>query len=160
MFGKCHKKSLAPISIGDTPLEYIQGWKYLGTTLVSGRTISFSARLDLSSLFRATNSIIAALPNACEHVIVQLLYSNCVPILSYASEVKPYSASEMTNCNTAINNAMRRVFGFSDWRSIRVLREIFGFQSIYEIFKKSELRFMASCRTHANPVIRHLIDLI
>ena len=144
----------------DTTLEYIQEWKYLGTTLVSGRTISFSARLDLSSLFRTTNSIIAALPNACEHVIVQLFYSNCVPILSYASEVKQYLASEMTNCNTAISNAMRRVFGFPDWRSIRVLREIFGFQSIYEISKKSELRSMASCRTHANPVTRHLIDLI
>ena len=158
VFGKCHKESLAPICIGDTPLEYVQEWKYLGTTLVSGRNISFSARSDLSSFLRATNSIIAALPDASEHVVVQLLYCNCVPILSYASEVKQFSASEMTSCNTAINNAMRRVFGFTDWRSIRALREVFGFQSIYEIFKKSELRFLASCQTHVNPIIRHLIN--
>ena len=137
IFGRCHRESLIPICIEDAPLEYVHEWKYLGITLVSGRNISFSARSDLSSFFPATNSIITALPNASEHVIVQLLYSNCVPIISYASEVKQYSASEMTSCNTAINNALRRVFGFSDWRSVRVLREIFGFKSIYEIFKKS-----------------------
>ena len=159
IFGKCHKESLAPICIGNAPLEFVTEWKYLGTTLVSGRNFSFSARSDLSSFFRATNSIFSALPDACEHVIVQLVYCNCVPILTYASEVKQYSASEMTNCNTAINSALRRAFGFSDWRSVRVLREVFGFKSLYELFKKSELRFLASCQTHSNPVIRHLISL-
>ena len=134
-FGKSYKEALFPISIGNAPLDYVQEWKYLGTTIVSGKNLSFSARSDLSSFFRATNSIITALPGAHAHVTLQLLYSNCVPILSYASEVKEFSASDMSNCNMAMNSAMRRVFGFTDWRSIRVLREIFGFKSIYEIFK-------------------------
>ena len=145
--------------VGDAPLDYVQEWKYLGTTLVSGKNLLFSARPDLSSFFRASNSIITALPDAHAHVILQLLYSNCVPILSYASEVKEYSAIDMSNCNLAMNSALRRVFGFSDWRSIRVLREIFGFKSIYEIFKKSELRFLSSCCTHSNPIIRQLFLL-
>ena len=129
-FGKCYREVLFPIFIGDAPLEYVQEWKYLGTTLVSGKNLLFSARPDLSSFIRASNSIITALPDAHAHVILQLLYSNCVPILSYASEVKEYSAIDMSNCNLAMNSALRRVFGFSDWRSIRVLREIFGFKSI------------------------------
>ena len=116
----------------------------------------FLSRSKLSLFFRATTSVITALPDAHAHVVLQLLYSNCVPILSYASEVKEYSANDMSSCNLAINSAMRRVFGFTDWRSIRVLREVFGFSSIYEIFKKSELRFLSSCRTHSNPIIRHL----
>ena len=119
--------------------------QYLGTTLVSGKTLSFSARSDLSSFFRATNSLITALPDAHAHVILQLLYCNCVSVLTYASEVKQYSSNDMSSCNMAINSAVRRVFGLSEWRSIRVLREIFGFKSIYELFKKSELRCLSSC---------------
>jgi len=60
----------------------------------------------------------------------------------------------------AINSAVRKAFGLSDWRSIRVLREMFGFKSIYELFKKSELRFLSSCRSHANPIIRLLPSLV
>ena len=122
----------------------------------AGNHLNFVARPDLSSFFRATNSILNVLPGAHEHVLVTLLYTNCVPILSYACAVKEYSAAEMSNCNVAVNNALRKVFGFSRWESIRTLREVFGMKSLYEIFKSTQDKFIISCRSHLNPVINHI----
>ena len=62
--------------------------------------------------YRASNSVLNVLTNANENVLLQLLYTNCVPIISYACSVIFFSATEMTNCNTAINNVIRKIFGF------------------------------------------------
>ena len=125
----------------------------LGTTLKSGSRFGFSARPDVASFFRATNSLVHSLPGVHEHVLVSLIYQNCVPILTYACAVKDYSASDMSNCNVAVNNALRRAFGFSRWESIRTLREIFGMKSLYEIFKVTQDKFLLSCRSHHNKIV-------
>ena len=99
------------------------------------------------------------LNGAHEHVLVNLLYSNCVPILTYACDVKEFSARDMSDCNLAINNALRKVFGFSTWQSIRVLCELFNFKSIYKIFKTAQDRFLTQSKSHPNPIISLLITL-
>ena len=156
VFGKPSKDHLAPLYLNGSPIDYVQEWKYLGTTLGSGINLNFIARPDLTSFFRATNSIINTLPGAHEHVLITLLYSNCVPILSYACAVKEYSAADMSNCNVAVNHALRKVFGFARWESIRTLREAFGMKSLFEIFKTTQDKFNANCRNHYNPVITYL----
>ena len=148
-----------PVSINDVPLEVVKEWKYLGATLVSGNTLSFSARPEISAFFRATNSILRTLNGAHEQVLVNLLYSNCVPILTYACDVKEFSARDMSDLNVAINNELRKVFGFSTWQSIHVLREMFAFKSIHEIFKTAQERFLTQSKSHPNPIISVLITL-
>ena len=68
--------------------------------------MGFVARPDAAAFFRATNFILNFLPGAHEHVLITLLYCNCVPILTHACAVKEYSAAEMTNCNIAVNNSL------------------------------------------------------
>ena len=121
--------------------------------LVSGKRFSFSARPDISSFFRATNAVINVLKGAHEHTLLTLLHSNCVPILTYACAVKHYSSSDMSDCNVAMNNAFRTIFGLTDWRSIRTLRAMFGFKSLDDTFKVAQDRFLASCRSHTNPIV-------
>ena len=159
IFGDCNS-NYPSLILNGSPIDYVPEWKYLGTTITSGNTLGFSARPDLTAFFRAANTITGALTNAHEHTLVNLIYCNCVPILTYACAVKVFSAQEMSNCNLAINNALRRVFGFSDWRSIRYLREAFGVESVYVLFKKAQDRFHASCRTHSNPVISYIFNLM
>ena len=159
LFGKTNRVSFKPLSIDSIPLDTVNEWKYLGTTLVAGATLSFSARPEISSFFRAANSILRTLDGAHEQILVNLLYSNCVPILTYACDVKEFSARDMSDCNVAVNNALRKVFGFSTWQSIRVLREIFGFQSLYEIFKSAQDRFISQSRSHSNPILSFLVAL-
>ena len=160
IFGSSYKDAnLASLTISDSPMEFVQEWRYLGVTLTSGKRIGFSARPDITNFYRASNSVLAALKGAHEHVALTLVYSNCVPILTYACAVKQYSNSDMSDCNVAINNACRRIFGFKQWQSIRVLREIFDFKSLYVIFKESQDRFLANCKSHANPIINFFANL-
>ena len=88
VFGKSSKDHLLPLFFNGSAIEYVHEWKYLGTTIGVGNHLNFVARPDLNSFFRATNSIINVLPGAHEHVLVTLLYTNCVPILTYACAVK------------------------------------------------------------------------
>ena len=160
IFGKTCADTCLPLMIGDCSIEFVNEWKYLGTTLINGKHFAFSAKSDIASFFRASNAIIHSLPGADESVILRLLQSNCIPIITYACAVKQFSASEMSDCNLAINNALRRVFGFKDWRSIRALREVFNLKSIYVEFKTAQDRFIESCRHHCNPIIRFLVTLM
>ena len=157
IFGKSHNETnISPILINEEPLENVSEWKYLGVTISSGKTFGFSARPDLASFFRATNAVLNVLKGAHEHVLLTLLYSNCVPILTYACAVKEYWSSEMSDCNVAMNSAFRKIFGFKDWRSICVLRETFHVKSLYIIFKSTKDKFLLSCRSHPNPVIQFI----
>ena len=159
VIGKTYEKPCNNVTINNVPLESVNEWKYLGTTIKAGKQFLFTARPDISSFFRATNSVLSVLKGAHEHTLMHLLYTNCVPILTYACSVKEYSASDMSDCNTAMNSALRRVFGFTDWRSIRVLRQSFNFKSIYELFQGAKDRFISSCRFNHNPIIRHIVSL-
>ena len=87
---------------------------------------------------------------------MQLLYTNCVSIISYACEVKCYSSRDMSLCNTAINNAIRKIFTFHRWESIRSLREGLGYKSIYVIFARAERKFKKSLKCSRNNIVSHL----
>ena len=151
--------TFAPLTISNTPMDYVKEWRYLGVTLTSGLSLGFSARPDLIAFYRATNSILSALKGAHEHVSLTLLYTNCVPVITYACSVKEYSNSEMSDCNVAMNNAFRRIFGFKEWQSVRVIREIFGVKSLYIIFKEAQDKFTTSCKSHPNPIINFIAKL-
>ena len=140
-------------------------WKYLGVTVVSGKSLSFSARPALSSFYRAVNSIFSVLRKPDEVVLMNLLYTNCVPILSYGAEAVEFSVSDMRSFNTAINDAIRRVFSYQRWESTRFLRQSSGFPSIYEIYSRRSEAFLSGNLKSQNEANNHatvlyLVDLI
>ena len=85
---------------------------------------------------------------------MSLLYSNCVPILANGADVVEYSASDMRTCNTALNDAIWRIFSYHRWESIRQIQQNLGFLNIYEIFGKRSKKFLDSNLTSQNNVIR------
>ena len=158
IFGKTDYQ-IAPLILNGGKLAFVHEWKYLGTTICAGKSFSFTARPDISSFYRAANSVLNVLTDAHEHVLMNLLYTNCIPIISYACSVKQYSSSDMTDCNTAINTVIRKIFGFERRESVRLLREISGYKSIYTIFENSRKTFLEGVKTHHNPVIRFIATL-
>ena len=137
-------------------IEYVSTVKYLGVTIDSNKGFSFTAKNEIRSFYRASNSILSAVRKPSEEILIHLLYTNCIPILSYACEIKLFSSREMSDCNTAINNALRRIFTFNRWESVRSLRESFGKRSIYDIFSQTSTKFHSALSTHHNSIIRHL----
>ena len=125
---------------------------------------SFSCENDLVKFYRASNSILAAANRPSEKILLQLLYSNCIPTLSYACAVKQFPSRQMQNCNTAVNDALRLIFGYHRWESVRQLREFFGYKSLTDIFGRSRKKFHERLPYHSNSIIsciaRNLPDIV
>ena len=150
--------SFKPIYLDGDKIEYATTVKYLGVTIVSDHGFCFSAKEDIHSFYCASNSILNVLRKPDEDVLMHLLMTNCIPILSYACSVKNFSASDMRECNTAMNNAIRKVFTFHRWESIRTLREGFGLKSVYEIFADANKTFLKNLIYHHNSVLHTICN--
>ena len=115
---------------------------------------------DLCSFFGSVNSVLTCLSQPKANVQIQLLYTNCVPRLTYGAAAKVLTANEKQQLNVAINNAVRKIFGFRRWESIRFLREFYHFDSIEVMFAKAKRRFEMSVANHENRVLRFLSSFI
>ena len=91
-----------------------------------------------------------------EEILLGLLYSNCVPILTYACSVKQYPSKLMQNCNTAVNNALCLIFGYHRWESIRMLRDSFSYKSLIDIFGFARKKFHNVLPYHSNSIVFHI----
>ena len=147
---------LEPLQLNGAKIDFVKQMKYLGMTIVSNPAFSFTAEPDLRSFYRASNSVLNVLTKPNEAVQMQLLFTNCVPTLSYGCSIKDYSSREMSDCNTAVNNAIRRIFSYNKWESTRSLRENFGYPSLYETFSKAKDKFRLSIANHSNTVLSFL----
>ena len=127
---------------------------------MSNPNFEFSAKNDLACFYRATDSILNVLHKPSEEVSMQLLYTNCVPILTYASAVKILSAKEMTSCTVALNDAIRKIVSFNRWESVRSLRESFGYKSLYEIFATAAKKFRDALPTNRNSTLKCLANIV
>ena len=162
VFGKFSRSisSLAKVSVGDVLVDYVEKCKYLGFYLTSHDHFKCSVTEDLRGFFGSVNSILTSTHRPMENILMQLLYANCVPKLTYGAEVKDYNASEKNQLNVALNGAIRRIFGFRFWQSIRQIRDCYGFKSMEVLIDKAKRRFTMSIENHANVVLRSLAALL
>ena len=138
---KVDKSIIKPLAIGDGNIDFVDGIKYLGTNINSDPSLSFSHEEDLRSFYRAANSVLNQFHAPDESVQMHLLYAHCVPCFIYASAMKDYSGRQMSDCTTALNDAIRKIFSFQRWESVRVLREGFGYSALSEIFARAKRKF-------------------
>ena len=162
VFGKisAHTNSLSPLFLRDSSIEYVASCKYLGFHVKSGRHFKIYAHEGLCGFFGSVNSIMSSITCPQEDVQMQLLYSNCVPKLTYGAAVKELTAAEKQQYSVALNNAVRRIFGFRRWESIRYIREFYKHASIEMLFAKARTRFERSLTSHSNHVLRFLSRFI
>ena len=133
--------------------------RYLGFYLTSSIHFQLSVNEDLRSFFGSVNSILSSVLRPKENVLMHLLFSNCVPKLTYGAAVKQLNAAESQQYNVALNNAIRRIFGFRRWQGIRQIREVYGYDSIEVMFANANKRFHDSLSHHQNDVLKFLSAL-
>ena len=112
---KVYFLTLMPISLNGNDVEYVTSISYLGVSIVSDRGFCVSAANELRAFYRAANSILTTIQKPSEEIVMQLLYTNCVPIITYACRIKCFSSRDMRDCNAAINDCIRTIFSFHRW---------------------------------------------
>ena len=130
--------SCSPLFLNGKSLEFVREWKYLGVIVKSDKHFGSSVHKPRCAFYRSANSILNVLNKPSEDVQMKLLYSICVPCITYACDVVDYSSKDKQSLYVALNDAIRKVFGYDRWQSIKDIRESFGYPSITEICKKKK----------------------
>ena len=97
---------IKPLLLNGNVIDIVTEWRYLGTTILSGKSFSFSAKSELRAFYCSANSLLSAKIKPNEPVLMSLLFSVCVPTITYASEVKVFSNLKMHSCHVAMNDAI------------------------------------------------------
>ena len=157
VFGKCVE--YAPLLLNDSPIAEIDECKYLGVNVLAGKDFSCSNRKPLSNFYCSANTILNVLHGPSELVQMQLLYTNCVPLITYCCEIKRCTGREMTRMDVALNDCTRKIFSFNRWESTRYLRQSLGYKSITEIYAERQQSFRRNLPRTRNPILIYLAVL-
>ena len=90
--------------------------------------------------------------------MMRLLYTNCVPVLSYGTQVKEFGHADSIQVSVAVNDAIRKIFGYGRWMSIRSLREQMGYRSTEEIFALQRQRFLSTVNRVGNSLLKAIFN--
>ena len=159
IFGK--SKNLgptAPLTINDESIEIVNTWRYLGFHIQSGNSFGFTADPDLCSFRRASNCLLNTFYKPSEEVMMRLLYTNCIPILTYGSHVKEYNHADTARVSVAVNDSIRKIFGYARWMSIRTLRMQMGYRAIEEMFAVQRQRFVLTINRVDNDLLKLIVN--
>ena len=159
-FGKGFENfECSTIFLNGVPLEFVPEWKYLGVVMTSDKSFVCSVQKPRSAFCHSANSILNVLNKPSNDVLLRLLYSICVPNITYACEVVEYRSKDVEGLHVLVNDAIRRIFSFNRWESIRSLRESFGYLSVTEIFAKRRRAFNSQLPNIGNPLLTSLSTL-
>ena len=160
LFGKSFASfSGRSLFLNGKELGFVDQWKYLGITITTGSSFSCSSQKSLNTFYRSANSVLNVTRRPSECVQMKILYNISVPHLTYACDVVDFSAKEMNRLHVALNDAIRKVFTFSRWESVKALRECFGYLSVTEIFAKRKRSFLQKIPSTGNQLLSLLLDL-
>ena len=81
------------------------------------------------SFYRSANAIFGKVGRiASEEVILQLLYSKCVPILLYSLEVCPLNISDIRSLDLVIDRLFMKLLKTNNINIVRLCQTQFGYQ--------------------------------
>ena len=144
------------ITMNAKALEFVPEWNYLGIVIRSSSNFSCSLKKCISSYYCSVNTILNVVRKPTEIVLMKLLYSISIPILTYACDVKVFTSREMTRLHVATNDAIRKIFTYNRWESVRTLREGLGYKSVTEIFASRKTTFECNLPCLGNATLSYL----
>ena len=70
--------------------------------------------------------------------------------------LKEYLTRDFRSIHVAMNDGIRKIFGWNRWESIRELRHSFGYDDIYVMAAKRKRVFLSSLHCLNNPLLLFL----
>lgn len=132
-------------------IPWVAKIRYLGIYLKS--SISFRCCLDESkkSFYRAINAIFGRVGRiASEDVVLYLMFTKCLPILLYATEVLNLTKGDISSLDFTVVRFLMKLFKTSDIYIIKDCLLIFGYKLPSEIVKRRVLTFCNRLTTVKN----------
>ena len=92
-------------------------------SLLPGKAFNSSIDSKVKSFYRSANAILRIDGKSDEIVMLHLLETQCISILTYATEVIHVAdRDERRRLRVAYNSIFRRLFGYRNWESVTELQ--------------------------------------
>ena len=130
------------VTLNSTKIQWEDKCKYLGVTLVSGRSFGCCTKESTGKFYRALNSILRIEGRSDDIVMLQLLESHCIPILTYATEVIHVNdPNERRQLRVSYNAVYRKMFGYSYRESVTLLQHSLARPTWEELLERRKAGF-------------------
>ena len=107
----------------------------------------------------SANTVLNARFKPSERVLMKILFTVCVPNLTYAGETLNYSSRQIGPLDVALNDCIRKIFSYQRWESVRFLRASYGYPSLTEIFHGLSTKFLERIPCLKNDTLSFLYGL-
>ena len=141
-FGKV-LPDLPQLILDGKPLDWVDSWPYLGIKLSSSKRYNCCIVDKVKSFYRSANAILRIDGHSNELVMLQLLESQCLPILSYGIDViEVADRDSRRKLRVAYNSIYRKVFGYTKRESVTELQQQLGRPTWEEFIQKKKDKFL------------------
>ena len=129
--GKSFDMVISRMLIGNEHMEWVNECTYLGVKLMSGKIFTTVVDNNKRKFYVAFNDLVCNGWFLSEEILMEIFVKQCVPILMYGACNWRMNAEEYRKVCVCFNRAIRRVFGYKDFESVRGI--LLGFSIFLQI---------------------------
>ena len=112
--------------IGRDKIEWVSECIYLGVRILSGKQFCNNVEECRRKFCGSVNAVIQYKNQLSEECIMNIIEKQCVPVLLYGCATWCISKEMIRQINVTFNNAIRRVFNYNQWESVKDIVHGFG----------------------------------
>ena len=122
-------------------LTTVDRYKHLGVTVLAGKSFTVSESPFLRKLRCPMNTLLNVQQLSSEQMLMTLLYTVCVPNLTYACDGISYNVRQINAMTVTLNDSIQHIFSYNRWESVTykihlaILSLLKSFKVVTEFFK-------------------------
>ena len=145
------------ITADGEPISWVKDAKYLGITIMSGKTFKVSFAEARCKFYAAFNALYSKIGFVLDiNVIIHLMEFIAVPILCYALESLNLSKTELSSLDFTYNRTLLKIFKVSNSNDLHFCTKMFNISNICEKYTKKKRNFENKMQNIDNAMINNL----
>ena len=144
--------------IGNEHVEWVNECTYLGVKLMSGKIFTTVVDNNKRKFYVAFNDLVCNGWFLSEEILMEIFVKQCVPILMYGACNWRMNAEEYRKVCVCFNRAIRRVFGYKDFESVRGILLGFSIISADLFIKRVKSLLYSSCITSDGLIVKRCVE--
>jgi hypothetical protein len=148
-----------PVHINNKPIKWSNELKYLGVTMLAGKTLCFDFHATKAKYFGSLNSILGKLGStSAVRILLHLMSTQCSPILTFGLETLQLKKQSVDNLNYVHNAMFSKLFMTFDKTVIEQCHYYTGYLPLYLSLDLKRLKFLSTLSTSAHSPACYLFN--
>lgn len=144
-------ESISSLVINNVPVTWKNELKYLGVTILAGKTFKINLQTIRHKFYKALNGVFGKIgTRASPAVLISLINSYCLPLLLYGIESLSVTEKIIKTLDNAYRSIFYKIFGANDDNSIKLCQFYCGVLPLRKIIDMRVFEFYKSVVRNVN----------